>query len=491
MKSHIERLTEPVDPQALLGVIGDKPGTIWLDSSSTHHPNAQFSLVVTQPIITLSTRGSACRVRDSATGKKRTLFGNPWAIMEAMMQPFECLEELDSPFPLGGCFGFWGYGLKHFVEPRLERRAVYGGPCPDAYLGFYPSLLVIDHQHGTTWIVATGFRSDGSTSRETVTTQVDGWKRILEAAQQAPVKSPASPKSIVSVPWQSHPDRDAYLRSVQMAKRYIQQGDIYQLNLARALKLNDPAPALDLYKQIQHVSPAPFSGFLQAGSYQILSSSPECFLKVDGSRIQTRPIKGTRPRGADPQSDATLAYQLQSSEKERAELLMITDLLRNDLGKVCRYGSVMTPEIMKLERHPQVHHLVSTVEGVLRADCTHLHALRECFPGGSITGAPKFRAMELIEQLEPQARGPYTGCMGYLGFNKMSQWNILIRTAIRTHRELTLHVGSGIVADSDPESEFQETQDKAAGWLRALEGLPQSTRPIHPTTQAAAKYLNP
>jgi len=217
------------------------------------------------------------------------------------------------------------------------------------------------------------------------------------------------------------------------------------------------------------VSPAPFSAFLDCGDYQVVSSSPELFLRLSGSHIQTRPIKGTRPRDADPTHDAQLAYELQTSEKELAELVMITDLLRNDLGKVCEFGSVQTPELARLERFAQVQHLVSTVEGRLRKGVTHLAALAACFPGGSITGAPKFRAMEIIDELEPISRGPYCGCHGYLGFNRESQLSITIRTAICKDGLAHFNVGAGIVADSNPEAEYEETLAKAAGFLAALE----------------------
>jgi anthranilate/para-aminobenzoate synthase component I len=192
-------------------------------------------------------------------------------------------------------------------------------------------------------------------------------------------------------------------------------------------------------------------------------------LRLSGSHIQTRPIKGTRPRDADPTRDAQLAYELQTSAKELAELVMITDLLRNDLGKVCEFGSVQVPELARLERFAQVQHLVSTVEGRLRPDVTHFAALASCFPGGSITGAPKFRAMEIIDELESIARGPYCGCHGYLGFNRESQLSITIRTAICKESSVYFHVGAGIVADSNPEAEYEETLAKAAGFLAALQ----------------------
>src|SRR4029077_19434550 len=222
------------------------------------------------------------------------------------------------------------------------------------------------------------------------------------------------------------------------------------------------------FKRLMMFSPAPFAAYLDGGTFQLASSSPELFLRLSGSHIQTRPIKGTRPRSADPTRDAQLAYELQTSAKELAELVMITDLLRNDLGRVCEFGSVQTPDLARLEKFAHVQHLVSTVEGRLRKDVTHFAALASCFPGGSITGAPKFRAMEIIDELEPLSRGPYCGCHGYLGFNRESHLSITIRTAVCKDGLAHFNVGAGIVADSNPEAEYAETLAKAAGFLAAL-----------------------
>lgn len=256
---------------------------------------------------------------------------------------------------------------------------------------------------------------------------------------------------------------------VQRAQSYIRAGDIYQVNLSHRLTSKYPLSGWDLFQRLSAVSPAPFSAYFHCGDFEVASASPEQFLRLSGSHIVTRPIKGTRPRDADPTRDAQLAYELQTSPKELAELVMITDLLRNDLGRVCEYGSIQVPELAKLEKFAQVQHLVSTVEGRLRPDLTHFAALASCFPGGSITGAPKFRAMEIIDELEPVSRGPYCGCHGYLGFNRESQLSITIRTAICKEGATHFNVGAGIVADSSPEAEFAETLAKAAGFHAALE----------------------
>ena len=267
--------------------------------------------------------------------------------------------------------------------------------------------------------------------------------------------------------------RADFLAAVQSALRYIHAGDIYQVNLAQRLSAPCPVSGWDYFERLSAVSPAPFSAFFGCGDFSVASSSPELFLRLSGSHILTRPIKGTRPRSADPLRDAQLTYELQRSEKEMAELVMITDLLRNDLGRVCEYGSVQVPELVRLERYAQVQHLVSTVEGRLRGGVTHLDALAACFPGGSITGAPKIRAMEIIDELEPVARGPYCGCHGYLGFNRESELSITIRTAVLRNGMAWFHVGAGIVADSKPEAEYDETLAKAGGLLAALELSPE------------------
>jgi anthranilate/para-aminobenzoate synthase component I len=271
--------------------------------------------------------------------------------------------------------------------------------------------------------------------------------------------------------------RENFLAMVRRAQEYIAAGDIYQVNLSHRIASPWSGDPWAFYEALRHYSPAPNAAFLDLGDRAVLSASPESFLKMSGPAIRTRPIKGTRPRRADPLADERSAFDLLTSAKEVAELVMITDLERNDLGSVCEFGSVTVPELLKLERHEQVFHLVSTVEGRLRAGVDHAAAFRACFPGGSITGAPKKRAREIIAELEPRPRGLYTGALGWFGFNGESQFSIPIRTVIIERDDsgpsagAHFHVGSGIVADSSPEAEWQETLDKAAGILLAAERL--------------------
>jgi aminodeoxychorismate synthase component I len=260
--------------------------------------------------------------------------------------------------------------------------------------------------------------------------------------------------------------RDEWVQRVLRAHDYIAAGDIYQVNLTHTLSAAWPGDAAAFYPRLRAASPAPFSCFLRLGDTTVLSASPECFLSIDGRRIVTRPIKGTRPRRGD--DDAAAARELLSSPKERAELVMITDLERNDLGQVCQYGSVRVTGLCELETFAQVHHLVSTVEGRLRDDVTPVQAVRACSPGGSITGAPKKRAREIIAELEPSPRGIYTGALGFFRADGRACFNIAIRTLVVRGGHATYGVGAGIVADSDPVLEYEETLHKAAGLAAAL-----------------------
>jgi len=500
MRPLLQEVQTSHTPEALIEQLRGDSGVVLLRSALFDSPQARYSLVASRPFLTLRSFGSRCELTER--GEARLQFGDPWAVLDGLMARYELLEELDLPFPLGGCFGYWGYDLKNFVEPRLPRRAVNDLELPDCQVGFYDSLVVFDHRLGKTWIVSTGLRPDGSRDATLARQRLEWWQGLLgreiddgcavpphpgplpqgegeplrasrrfkssmlrrSAGNVAPLSEAEGGRITLS----SDLSRAQFITAIERAQRYIRAGDIYQVNLAQRLAAPVTCEPWDFSLRLSAVSPAPFSAYLDCGNFQLASSSPEMFLRLSGSHILTRPIKGTRPRSNDPTRDAQLTYELQTSTKEMAELVMITDLLRNDLGRVCEYGTVQVPELVRLERYPQVQHLVSTVEGRLRSDVTHFAAFAKCFPGGSITGAPKIRAMEIIDELEPVTRGPYTGCLGYLGFNRESQLNILIRTAVCLGGQAYFHAGAGIVADSAPEAEHAETLAKAAGFLAAV-----------------------
>jgi len=329
----------------------------------------------------------------------------------------------DRGFPLGGLCGSIDYDGSYTF-------------------GVYPEMLVQDVQTGDWWEV-------GDLSQS--------WR------------DPRGGAEVNVGPFQQEMTRGEFIAAVERAQEYIAAGDIYQVNLSQRFSAPvDGASLFGLYEILRDASPAPLAAWLDLGGREVLCSSPETFMRLSGRGIETRPVKGTRPRFADPEADSRSAYELVTSEKEIAELVMITDLERNDLGQVCEFGSVRVTDLLRVERLAQVYHLVSTVSGTLRDGLDHLDALAACFPGGSITGAPKKRAMEIITELEPVARGLYTGAVGYLGYNGESQFNIVIRSLVREAGSLHYHVGAGIVADSSAALEYEETLHKAAGIRAAL-----------------------
>ena len=479
MRSLIVELPFAGSPDPLLPALANQPGTILLCSGSKAGPHARYSFLTTRPFLLFQSRGSRCEV-SSARGRS-TWFGNPWNILNDLLNRYEVPDEMDQPFPLGGAFGYWGYDLRHHVEPRLPHRHLSDHDLPETHLGFHDSLVVFDHALAKAFIVATGLRLDGSRSLEIAQRQIAFWEQLLAAPVSAPAPIPAAavPQAIPS----SSLDEAGFIQAVRSAQGYIRAGDVYQVNLAHRLDVDWPGHGWELFRRLLAVSPAPFAAYVEGGDFQLASSSPELFLRFSGRQVTTRPIKGTRPRSVDPVRDAQLAYELQTSPKELAELLMITDLLRNDLGRICEYGSITVPDLARLEKFPQVQHLVATVEGRLRPRLSHLEALAQCFPGGSVTGAPKIRAMEIIDELEPVGRGPYTGALGYLGFNGESQLSILIRTAVVAAGRASFHTGAGIVADSSPEAEYAETLAKAGGFLRAVSHPPRRAPVPIPTSR--------
>lgn len=466
-----------IDPGRLCEALrpGDQP--VLLKSGGSVSATSRYSLLAAFPMLAFSSQGARCEWLGNSGAVQSVQFGNPWQLLSAQLARYELVDEPDLPFPTGGCFGFWGYDLKQFVEPRVGRLAHNDLELPDCRIGFYPSCLVWDRQLNRAWIVATGLSLDGARSPAVAQNQVARWLDQINATNRdSATESTAAPAGADLKTAKSSVTREEFLGTVGRALEYIRQGHIYQVNLAQRWSRAYAGGAWQLFARLAAIAPAPFSAYQAWDDTAIISSSPEQFLRISAREISTRPIKGTRPRSPDPDEDARLSYELQSSAKERAELVMITDLLRNDLGRVCEYGSVHVPELLRLERYSHVQHLVSTVGGRLRADQSHLDALAACFPGGSITGAPKIRAMQIIDELEPVSRGPYTGALGYLGFNRESQLNILIRTALVTRGSVHYHAGAGIVADSSPEAEFDETLVKARAFFQALEPAANQNR---------------
>jgi len=440
-------------PAAAAAALAGRPRLAWLDSSRIDSRFGRWSIVASDPRWSLTAYGADV-VLETAAGPRRLAPGALHALSRAIeAEPGAAIPEGAPPLPFaGGAIGVLGFELGREVE-RLPATTHDDVGTPDLVFGWYDAALVWDGVRGEGWLAG---RLDAV--------------HALRDRLGAHAAAPASPASAGVL--RSNMSRATYLRAVDRARRYIEAGDIYQVNLAQRFSAPFGGSGFDLYRRLRVVSPAPFAAYLDLrgdfGGVEVLSSSPERFLLADGDRLETRPIKGTRPRGATPEEDARLVQELLGSTKDRAEHLMIVDLERNDLGRVAVTGSVRVPEFAVLETYAQVHHLTSTVEAWRRPDVGLEALLRATFPGGSISGAPKIRALEIIDELEPTVRGIYTGAIGYVSAHGRIDLNIAIRTITLADGAAHVHVGGAIVYDSDPEAEYAETLDKARGMARAL-----------------------
>jgi para-aminobenzoate synthetase component 1 len=434
----------------------------FLLESSLAEPGGKgrYTFMGSRPFLTLSSRGN--RVRLSSNGKSQLLRADPFSTLQKILGDLR-VEERDGGLPFrGGAVGYFAYDLCHFLE-KLPRPARDDLKLPDLHLGFYDQVLAYDHWEKR-WILSLLDRCKDKLS--------DARTRFLRQLKKPPGKAPCSrppPSARKSRPLlTSNFTRREYLAAVRKIIGYIREGEVYQVNLSQRFSLPLAVSPFSLYLRLREKNPSCFGGYLDFPGLTVVSSSPERFLRVDGSRVETCPIKGTRRRGRNPAEDDRLRRELSESPKDRAELNMIVDLERNDLGRVCRYGTVKVKEHARLETHPTVFHLVSTVEGRLRRGLDVVDLLRAAFPGGSITGAPKIRAMEIIAELEPQARSLYTGSLGYIGFDGRADLNIVIRTILIKNGTAHFHVGGGIVADSDPRAEYEETLVKGRALKEVL-----------------------
>jgi para-aminobenzoate synthetase component 1 len=372
----------------------------------------------------------------------------------------------------GGVVGYWAYDFARRLE-RLPSIARDDLGLPDSLIGFYDVVGAYDHVSRQGWLFSSGLPLDEELRSSRAQQRLDHFLRLLKAGRRQAPRLPRHDRP-VTLPSTFQPD--GYRRAVEKVQDAIRAGDIYQANLSQrwtcATQEVDPgALALALADALSFHSPAPHGGFFAAPDHAVASASPERFLELRGRQVETRPIKGTRPRSIDEAEDLKLRQILIESAKDRAENVMIVDVLRNDLGKVCETGSVTTTSLCELVSLAQVYHLVSTVQGTLREDLDAFDLLHGCFPGGSITGAPKIRAMEILETLEPVRRHLYTGSLGYLDWRGDADWNIAIRTAIVTPNAVHIAAGGGITADSDPDEEYRETLHKSEGMVRALEAV--------------------
>lgn len=442
----------PYQPEALTArftPLSALPWAMLLHSGSAQHQHNRFDILVADPLITLTTRGGLTQIEQHGVQHSRN--DDPFSLLEEQLAACGLHAESSPDFPfLGGALGLFGYDLGRCIEdlPQIAERDI---ELPDMAVGIYDWALVADHHLQRLTLICHG----------------DISARLRWLDEHNRTRSAPAPFRL-NAPWQANMSREQYGQKFRQIQEYIRSGDCYQINLAQRFSTDYSGDEWQAFLRLNQANRAPFSAFLRLPENAVISLSPERFIWLKEHQIQTRPIKGTLPRCEDPAEDARQAERLAGSEKDRAENLMIVDLLRNDIGRVAVPGSVRVPELFVVEPFPAVHHLVSTITAQLPQDCHPAALLRACFPGGSITGAPKVRAMEIIEELEPHRRNGYCGSIAYISCCGTMDSNITIRTLLTSQGKIHCWAGGGIVADSQEQAEYQETFDKIARILPLL-----------------------
>jgi para-aminobenzoate synthetase component I len=434
----------------LFAVIAEQPWAVFLDSGRPTSLQGRYDIIAAEPVCTLVTHGGITTICHSHNGALVQSAADPFTLVKQQLWPQQP-SPLGLPFS-GGAIGYFAYDLARRLE-KLPTTAKNEEHIADMAVGVYRWVVVVDHQLQQSHLVGNG---------------VDAldWQRLVALFSTLPSATSTSTFKITG-DIDCNMDKAGYATAYQRIKQYLKEGDCYQVNLSQRFVAACEGSPWVAYQKLRGLNAAPFSGYLNLPDMQILSSSPECFLKVTNGVVETKPIKGTRPRKPGLADNAQISH-LSTSLKDRAENVMIVDLLRNDISKTCKKGSVKVPKLFAVESYTTVHHLVSTITGVLDEDQHALDLLKTCFPGGSITGAPKIRAMEVIEELEPNRRGIYCGAIGYIGFNGNMDTNIAIRTLVHSDGFIRFWAGGGIVNDSVLEEEYQECFDKAAVMLDLL-----------------------
>ena len=472
----VEALVPAPDPWDAARRLAGWSDLLFLDSSAPLPHLGRFSFVCARPFLRLRSTGGNVTVATPSRRLNRR--GDPFLVLQKLLRRYRSAPVPGLPPFQGGAAGLFGYDLCRHIE-KVPKPLFADFSWPDLAVNFYGWVLAFDHQTGGAWLITTGFPRRELRAFQALAQRRQHW--VLAQLDQKPPRprrfprlaaATAAPAPSYPVPGQpglfSNFSAAQYQAVVARAIKYIHAGDCFQVNIAQRLFTPLRDHPLSLYGRLRAGNPAPFAAYFDLGHHAIVSASPERFLRLDQGQVQTRPIKGTRPRGQTPGDDLAAAAELLASAKDRAENVMIVDLLRNDLGRVCDFGSVKVKSLCQLESYRFVHHLVSGIEGRLRPGLDAIDLLRAAFPGGSVTGAPKVRAMEIISELEQTARGPYCGCLGYLGFDGGCDTNLLIRTMVLGGGLAQFSVGGGIVADSEPRKEYEETWHKAQGLLQAL-----------------------
>jgi len=435
----VEEVETDLDAFDIYSLFKDDRTAMLLDSGRDAENLGRYSFVGLNPFETYRHAGG----------------GDPFGELDRMLSKYRIVNNTGLPY-VAGAMGYFSYDLARAVE-KLPVLASEDVSIPDIYFYFYDNAVVIDNLNGKAYVTALGMLGPKEDSIRAILDRIKAGQKVVYGEIESSGKV-----------FESNFSREDYIETVEKVRQYIRSGDVYITNLTQRFCCETEKKPYDVYRDLRGINPAPFAAFMNAEDFSIVSSSPERFLKISERIVETRPIKGTRPRGRDEEEDARNRQELIDSEKDKSELLMIVDLERNDLSKVCKPHSVKVTELFKLEEYSTVFHLVSTVIGQLKDECSAVDCIKACFPGGSITGAPKVRSMEVIETLEPTRRNIYTGCIGYIGFDGSADLNIVIRTILMKDGKAYLGVGGGITWESEKEAEYEETIDKARALMRVL-----------------------
>ena len=444
----IKEINTKLNSFELFTIFRNDKDSFILDSSMDKEKLGRYSFISSNPFKVL---------------KYRDADENPLDYLQEELNKYKCINNTQLPF-IGGAVGYLSYDLGNYIE-NLPRSAKDDLNVYDLYFGLYNYVIVIDHIEEKTYIATPDIDIE---KERIILEEVEA--RIINANENGVDSICYEEREVEPVKLKSNFTKEQFEKSVQKVKDYIRSGDIYQANLTQRFNGKTVLSSYELYRDLRNISPAPFGAYLNFEGFNILSNSPERFIKCIDRRIETRPIKGTRPRGKTKEEDLKLQEELRSSEKDRAELLMIVDLERNDIGRISKVGTVKVPELFVIEPYANVNHLVATVTGEVEDGKDSIDVIKATFPGGSITGAPKIRSMEIIDELEPTQRNVYTGSIGYIGFNGDMDLNIAIRTIIKKDKDVYFQVGGGITWGSNPSDEYQETLDKAKSIMKALRG---------------------
>jgi anthranilate synthase component 1 len=462
-KEIVADLLTPVS--AFLKIAEDADYAFLLESVEGGEHVGRYSFLGKDPFLILRSKDGQTTVeRAGVVSESHTTF---IATLRKLMTDFRSPFVPDLPRFTGGAVGYFGYGASSWFEPVLGDLGAGTDGADDAGFMLFDTVLAFDHVQHRILIIANArvtADDDLESLYQFACAKIGFLERELERNLSVSRHSSDTP-----LDFQSNFTRERFEAQVRAAKEHIAAGDIYQVVLSQRFEAEVGADPFTVYRALRHVNPSPYMFFIRMGGVSVVGSSPEMLVRVEGARVETHPIAGTRPRGRTSEEDLRLGEELKRNEKERAEHVMLVDLGRNDVGRVCDFGSVRVPQFMALERFSHVMHLTSVVEGRLSGECDRLDALVSCFPAGTVSGAPKVRAMQIIRDLEPSGRGLYAGAVGYLDFAGNLDFCIAIRTVIMSDGKAYVQAGAGIVMDSNPTAEYEETRDKARALLRALE----------------------